>query len=121
MQQQTISQSSDFTRAAERRIDLDWVRIAAFGLLIFYHVDMLYVSWGFHIKSAHRITALEPLMLVVNPWRLELLFLVSGIAPPFHAAEIRAGSAAAIEVGSAVDPAGVCTGRICRPGLKRAS
>src|SRR6266702_4113118 len=62
MQQQTISQSPDFTRTAERRVDLDWVRIAAFGLLIFYHVGMLYVSWGFHIKSAHRITALEPLL-----------------------------------------------------------
>ena len=83
MQQQTISQSPDFTRAAERRVDLDWVRIAAFGLLIFYHVGMLYVSWGFHIKSAHRITALEPLMLVLNPWRLELLFLVSGVATRF--------------------------------------
>ena len=82
MQQQTITQSPDFTRA-ERRIDLDWVRIAAFGLLIFYHVGMLYVSSGFHIKSAHRITALEPLMLVLNPWRLELLFLVSGVATRF--------------------------------------
>ena len=84
MQQQTIAQSSDFrSGAAERRIDLDWVRIAAFGLLIFYHVGMLYVSWGFHIKSAHRITALEPLMLVLNPWRLALLFLVSGVATRF--------------------------------------
>ena len=67
----------------ERRVDLDWVRIGAFALLIFYHVGMLYVSWGFHIKSAHRITALEPLMLVLNPWRLSLLFLVSGIATRF--------------------------------------
>jgi hypothetical protein len=84
MQQQTIAQSSDFRPGtAERRIDLDWVRIAAFGLLIFYHVGMLYVSWGFHIKSAHRITALEPLMLVLNPWRLALLFLVSGVATRF--------------------------------------
>lgn len=33
----------------ERRIDLDWVRILAFGLLIFYHLGMLYVSWGFEI------------------------------------------------------------------------
>ena len=55
----------------------------AFGLLILYHVGMLYVSWGFHIKSAHRITALEPLMLVLNPWRLALLFLVSGVATRF--------------------------------------
>jgi hypothetical protein len=65
---------------SERRIDLDWVRICAFGLLIFYHVGMLYVSWGFHIKSVHRFVWLEPLMLVLNPWRLALLFLVSGVA-----------------------------------------
>ncbi|MGL4291570.1 MAG: acyltransferase family protein, partial [Phreatobacter sp.] len=30
-----------------RRIDLDWIRIAAFGLLILYHVGMLYVTWPF--------------------------------------------------------------------------
>jgi hypothetical protein len=78
MTQLTISQSANAT--PERRVDLDWVRISAFGLLIFYHVGMLYVSWGFHIKSEHRITALEPLMLVLNPWRLALLFLVSGVA-----------------------------------------
>jgi hypothetical protein len=84
MHRQTISQSLNLeAKGPERRIDLDWVRIAAFGLLIFYHVGMLYVSWGFHIKSAHRITALEPLMLVLNPWRLALLFLVSGVATRF--------------------------------------
>src|SRR3981081_2688631 len=84
MKPQTISRSPDFAppRSA-RRADLDCVRIGAFGLLIFYHVGMLYVSWGFHIKSVHRITALEPLMLVLNPWRLALLFLVSGAATRF--------------------------------------
>jgi acyltransferase-like protein len=44
---------------------------------------MLYVSWGFHIKSEHRIAELEPLMLLLNPWRLALLFLVSGAATRF--------------------------------------
>jgi hypothetical protein len=84
MQPQSISHSPDFVpQRVERRVDLDWVRICAFGLLIFYHVGILYVSWGFHIKSAHRITALEPLMLVLNPWRLVLLFLVSGAATRF--------------------------------------
>ena len=77
--QSGVSGGSD----AARRIDLDWVRIAAFGLLILYHVGMLYVSWDFHIKSEHRIMALEPLMLVLNPWRLALLFLVSGVATAF--------------------------------------
>lgn len=70
-------------QSSERRIDLDWVRILAFGLLIFYHVGMLYVSWGFHIKGVHRLTWLEPLMLFLNPWRLSLLFPVSGVATRF--------------------------------------
>jgi hypothetical protein len=84
MQPQTISHSPDFAPVrSERRVDLDWVRIGAFGLLIFYHVGMLYVSWQFHIKSAHHTTALEPLMLLLNPWRLALLFLVSGAATRF--------------------------------------
>jgi hypothetical protein len=84
MNHQTISHSPHFAaQSSDRRVDLDWVRIGAFGLLIFYHVGMLYVSWQFHIKSAHRIVALEPLMLVLNPWRLALLFLVSGAATRF--------------------------------------
>ncbi len=81
MMQQTLSQPSDM--APVRRVDLDWVRIGAFGLLILYHVGMFYVSWGWHIKSAHRVTELEPLMLLLNPWRLALLFLVSGVATRF--------------------------------------
>jgi surface polysaccharide O-acyltransferase-like enzyme len=92
MKRETISHSPHFApQRSERRIDLDWVRIGAFGLLIFYHVGMLYVSWGFHIKSAHRITALEPLMLVLNPWRLALLFLVSGAATRFMLQKYRIG------------------------------
>src|ERR1700719_1800055 len=84
MKHQSISHSPHLApQSSERRVDLDWVRIGAFALLIFYHVGMLYVSWQFHIKSAHRIAALEPLMLVLNPWRLALLFLVSGAATRF--------------------------------------
>jgi surface polysaccharide O-acyltransferase-like enzyme len=63
-----------------RRYDLDWVRIGAFMLLIFYHVGMYYVTWDFHVKSPHVSTAIEPLMMLSSPWRLSLLFLVSGVA-----------------------------------------
>src|SRR5262249_61194960 len=49
-------------------------------------------SWGWHIKSAHPVTALEPLMLVVNPWRLALLFLVSGVATRFMLRKAAAGA-----------------------------
>ena len=71
------------TARPERRIDLDWIRIIAFALLILYHVGMLFVPWDFHVKSVHILPGLEPLMLVLNPWRLSLLFLVSGAATRF--------------------------------------
>ena len=63
-----------------RRYDLDWVRIGAFMLLILYHVGMYYVTWDFHVKSPHASPSLEPLMMLTSPWRLSLLFLVSGVA-----------------------------------------
>ena len=69
--------------APQRRYDLDWLRIIAFGLLIFYHVGMFYVTWDFHVKSDRSGDTVEPLMLLVNPWRLELLFFISGVAARF--------------------------------------
>ncbi len=66
-----------------RRYDLDWLRIIAFGLLIFYHVGMFYVTWGWHVKSAYASQSFEPLMRLVNPWRLALLFFISGVAVRF--------------------------------------
>jgi len=87
---QTIAQPSD--EAPVRRVDLDWVRIGAFGLLILYHVGMFYVPWNWHIKSAQPVTALEPLMLALNPWRLALLFLVSGVATRFMLRKTPAGA-----------------------------
>ena len=66
-----------------RRHDLDWVRVSAFGLLVLYHVGMYYVTWDWHVKSPAAGTALEPFMLLTAPWRLALLFLVSGAASAF--------------------------------------
>ncbi|PHR93807.1 MAG: hypothetical protein COA69_04035 [Robiginitomaculum sp.] len=71
------------THIHTRRYDLDWLRILAFGLLIFYHIGMFYVSWGWHVKSVHANPAPEPLMKLLNPWRLSLLFFISGIALRF--------------------------------------
>jgi len=67
----------------QRRFDLDWVRILAFMLLIGYHVGMYYVTWDWQVKSAHASTAIEPLMMLSSPWRLSLLFLVSGVATAY--------------------------------------
>ena len=68
-----------------RRYDLDWLRIVAFGLLILYHTGMFYVSWDWHVKSVHAGTQAEWLMRLLNPWRLALLFFISGLALRFAA------------------------------------
>ena len=75
--------ADSFEGRSTRRYDLDWLRVIAFGLLIFYHVGMFYVTWGWHVKSAFAGPAAEPLMLIVNPWRLALLFFISGAAIRF--------------------------------------
>jgi glucans biosynthesis protein C len=69
--------------APQRAHFLDWLRIAAFGLLVVYHVGMYYVSWGWHVKSPFAGAGLEPWMMLTAPWRMALLFLVSGAATSF--------------------------------------
>lgn len=65
----------------DRRHDIDALRVIAFALLILYHTGMVYVvDWGFHIKSASLLPWIEWPMVLVNRWRMSLLFLLSGIA-----------------------------------------
>ncbi|WP_332640364.1 acyltransferase family protein [Brevundimonas sp.] len=75
----------DAAPGALRRYDLDWIRVGAFFLLILYHVGMLYVSWDFHVKSPRIVEAVQPFMMITSPWRLTLLFVVSGAATRFMA------------------------------------
>ena len=66
-----------------RQFYLDWLRILAFGLLVIYHVGIYYVTWDWHIKSSAMNTGPEPWMRLLSPWRMDLLFLVSGAATAF--------------------------------------
>lgn len=75
-----------------RRHDLDWVRVFAFALLVLYHVGMYYVTWEWHVDSPYASPALEPLMMLSSPWRLALLFLVSGAATSFLLDKSRAAA-----------------------------
>lgn len=62
-----------------RRYDLDWLRVIVFGLLIFYHVGMFFVPWGWHVKNNETYTWLRWPMLFLNQWRLPILFVISGM------------------------------------------
>lgn len=66
--------------ARSRLYFLDGLRIAAFGLLVIYHVGMIYVPWGFHVMHDPVYPALGALLRLSNPWRMSLLFVISGVA-----------------------------------------
>jgi glucans biosynthesis protein C len=90
--------------ASDRLWFLDWVRVGAFALLIPYHLGMFYVSWDWHVKSSYDGSAVEPLMLVTSPWRLALLFFVSGAATRFLAERRTRGAFAAARLTRLLPP-----------------
>ncbi|HEY8616042.1 acyltransferase family protein [Phenylobacterium sp.] len=77
-----------------RRYDLDWIRIIAFALLILFHVGLVYGPLDWHVQSTHTFPWMEEALLATGPWRLTLLFLVSGAALRFVAAGRSAGELA---------------------------
>jgi surface polysaccharide O-acyltransferase-like enzyme len=66
--------------AVERHLGLDWLRIGAFALLIPYHIGMYFVPGTWVVKTAHPVEWVAWLLDALQPWRLPLLFLVSGYA-----------------------------------------
>jgi cbb3-type cytochrome oxidase subunit 3 len=80
------------TASPERRYDLDWLRVLAFGLLIFYHTGMFFVEWEWHIKNNVISEPMEWPMRFVSQWRMPLLFMISGAAVYFALRRRSAGS-----------------------------
>ena len=70
----------------ERRYDIDWLRVIAIGLLLFYHIGIGFQPWGVFIGFIQSEKPLESLwipMSMLNIWRIPLLFFVSGMGVCF--------------------------------------
>ena len=59
---------------------LDWLRILAFSILLLEHCAEIFVTWGFWIKNSEVSVPLSYFVAFFKPWRMPLLFLVSGAA-----------------------------------------
>jgi len=71
---------------SERRYDIDWIRVIAIGLLLFYHITISFQPWAtliLFMKSNEPIEALWVPMSLINIWRIPLLFFVSGMGVCF--------------------------------------
>jgi peptidoglycan/LPS O-acetylase OafA/YrhL len=70
----------------ERRYDIDWLRVISIGLLLIYHIGIVFQPWGVFLgflQSDQPLSYLWPAMSNLNVWRIPLLFLVSGMGVCF--------------------------------------
>jgi glucans biosynthesis protein C len=71
---------------------LDWLRVIAIFLLLFFHTGMLFVGWSWHITNAETIPALQLPMDLAHRLRMPLLFVIAG-AGMWFALKRRTGTA----------------------------
>lgn len=65
---------------AERRHDLDWLRVLAIFLLLFFHTAMLFTAeWEWHVQNAERSNLLLEFNYFLSRFRMAVLFLVAGV------------------------------------------
>ena len=77
-------ENSKLNETQQRLYHLDWLRVMAICLLIFYHTGMVFVpDWGFHFKVKTDDYWLQNVMLLLSPWRMGLLWFISGVALRF--------------------------------------
>ncbi len=73
-------------KTADRRYDIDWLRVIAIGLLLIYHIGIGFQPWGVFIgfiQSGQSLESIWPAMALLNVWRIPLLFFVSGMGVGF--------------------------------------
>lgn len=70
----------------QRRYDIDWLRVIAIGLLLIYHIAIVFQPWALFIgfiRSDELHTGIWQVMTLLNVWRIPLLFYVSGMGVYF--------------------------------------
>ena len=67
----------------QRKHYVDWVRVLAFFLLIFFHCAMPFVTFGWEIKNQEQSLGLSRLIWWLHQWRIPLLFFISGVGTHF--------------------------------------
>jgi len=71
-----MNTSIDF--AGGRYDFLDWLRVLAIFILLFFHTGMLFVGWDWHIQNSETLPALVLPMGIAHRLRMPLLFVIAG-------------------------------------------
>ena len=73
-----------------RCYELDWLRVLAVLMLVFYHSAMIFGNGWFHIKNGQSNYVLNLFCRFIEIWHMPLFFLVAG-ASTWFALEFRTG------------------------------
>jgi glucans biosynthesis protein C len=76
----------------DRLYFIDWLRVGAMALLIFYHSGRLFNDDAWHLKNATTSSGLDTFLAVVDLWQMPLFFLVAGVAVWFSMGSRGAGT-----------------------------
>jgi glucans biosynthesis protein C len=69
---------------ADRRPDIDWLRVLAVLLLVPFHTARIFDVWDpFYAKNAELSLPLSYLVAFLNPWHMPLLFVLAGMSTWF--------------------------------------
>jgi peptidoglycan/LPS O-acetylase OafA/YrhL len=64
--------------ASERYDFLDWLRVIAIFVLLFFHTGMMFVGWHWHIMNSESIDGIQLPMDIAHRLRMPLLFVIAG-------------------------------------------
>jgi peptidoglycan/LPS O-acetylase OafA/YrhL len=62
----------------QRRHDLDWLRVIAIAVLLFFHTGMWFNHWGWHVKNNELSYSFQYWMVWSHYFRMPLLLFISG-------------------------------------------
>jgi glucan biosynthesis protein C len=74
----TTRTNFEISEPASRRYDLDWMRLIAIVILLFFHTGMLFNPWEWHIKNNETSARFTYWMVWLHYWRMPLLLFISG-------------------------------------------
>jgi len=57
---------------------LDWLRVIAIFVLLFFHTGMIFVGWGWHVMNEQSLQSLVIPMDISHRLRMPLLFIIAG-------------------------------------------
>ena len=67
-----------------RRYDIDWLRVIAIVLVLYFHTAMIFVEeWDWHIKNEEKSYLWLEFNFFLSSFRMPLLFFISGVGSYF--------------------------------------